>query len=58
MKMVAEYLEKALSFEQLAQKEADLKLKTNLLNQAAAYRKLASERALQGKLLPVQRSRS
>ena len=56
MKMVAEYLEKALGFEQLAQNEPDPKLKTDLLNQAAAYRKLASERALQGKLLPVQRS--
>ena len=47
MKMVAEYLEKALSFEQLAAVEKDPKLKADLQRQAAAYRKLASERAAQ-----------
>lgn len=50
MKMVAEYLEKALNFEQMAANEADSNLKTNLLKQAAAYRKLAAERALKAPL--------
>jgi hypothetical protein len=42
--MIAEYLEHALKFEQLAALEAESKLKADLLNQAAAYRKLATER--------------
>lgn len=49
MKMVAEYLEKALNFELMAGNEADPNLKTNLLKQAAAYRKLAAERALKSR---------
>ena len=53
MKMVAEYLEKALNFELLAAGEADPTLKANLLNQAAAYRKLAAERALKEPLSPM-----
>jgi hypothetical protein len=57
MKMVADYLEKAISFEQMAEKETDAKLKENLLNQAAAYRKLASERVLKAKLVPLHRSK-
>jgi hypothetical protein len=50
MKMVAEYLEKALNFEQLAAAETDMALKANLLKQAAAYRKLAADRALKAPL--------
>jgi hypothetical protein len=46
MKMVAEYLEKAINFEQMAVAEKDPKLKADLLEQANAYRKLAAEHAL------------
>ena len=52
MKMVAEYLEKALDFEQLAA-ENDPKLKADLTKQAEAYRKLAAKRALHDKLTPL-----
>jgi hypothetical protein len=45
VKMIAEYLEHALQFEGMAQGETDLALKEQLLQQAAAYRKLAAERA-------------
>lgn len=44
MKMVAEYLEKALDFERLAKDETDSELKESLFAQAQAYRKLAEER--------------
>jgi hypothetical protein len=47
MKMLAEYLEKALNFERMAAQEKDGALKANLEKQAAAYRKLAAERAKQ-----------
>ena len=50
MKMLAEYLEKALTFERLAADEKDAALKANLEKQAAAYRKLAAERAKKYKL--------
>jgi len=53
MKMVAEYLEKALQFEQMADREKDAKLKADLLAQAQAYRKLAAERALRDPLKPL-----
>jgi hypothetical protein len=43
--MIAEYLEHALQFERLAAVETDPKLRANLGKQAAAYRKLADERA-------------
>ena len=46
MKMVAEYLEKALHFEQMAEFEKNAELKVRLLGQAKAYRKLAADRAL------------
>jgi hypothetical protein len=46
MKMVAEYLEKAIHFEQMAERESDAELKDRLLDQARAYRKLAADRAL------------
>ena len=53
MKMVAEYLEKALDFEQLAAAETVTKLKADLTKQAEAYRKLAAKRALHDKLKPL-----
>ena len=43
--MIAEYLEHAIRFEQLAEAETNPKFKEELLSQAAAYRKLAKERA-------------
>ena len=42
--MIAEYLEHALHFERLAVLEDNPKLKADLQRQAAAYRKLATER--------------
>jgi hypothetical protein len=54
MKMVAEYLEKALDFERMAAAENDPKLKANLMAQAKAYRKLAADRALREPLTPPQ----
>ena len=45
VKLVAEYLADALKFEQLAAQEKDEDLKLSLLQQAAAYRKLAEKRA-------------
>ena len=44
MKMLAEYLEKAITFEQMAAQEKNA-VKASLEKQAAAYRKLAAERA-------------
>ena len=45
MKMLAEYLEKAITFEQLAAQEKDDVLRACLEKQAVAYRKLAAGRA-------------
>jgi hypothetical protein len=45
MKMLAEYLEHAIKFEQMAAQERDAKLKEHFETQAAAYRKLAEKRA-------------
>ena len=47
MKMLAEYLEKAISFERMASQEDDPKLRADLEKQALAYRQLATERAQQ-----------
>ena len=47
MKMLAEYLEKAISFERMAAAETNPKLKADLERLAASYRKLAGERAKQ-----------
>ena len=60
MKMVAEYLEKAIHFEQMAAMEKSSQAKAALLAQAAAYRKLAAERALKEPLtlVPSGQSRS
>jgi hypothetical protein len=45
MKMLAEYLEKAIHFETMAAQEKDPTLKAELEKQARAYRKLAERRA-------------
>jgi hypothetical protein len=45
MKMLAEYLEMAMKFEQMAADENDLRLKAEFEKQAASYRKLAVKRA-------------
>jgi len=42
--MIAEYLEHAIQFERFASLEENPKLKSDLQQQAAAYRKLATER--------------
>jgi hypothetical protein len=43
--MLAEYLDTAIKFEQMAASEKDPKLKADFERQAAAYRKLAERRA-------------
>ena len=45
MKLVAEYVAEALKFEQLAATEKNPEFRAQLEKQAAAYRKLAAERA-------------
>ncbi len=45
MKMLAEYLESAITFEKMAAEEKDAKLKAHFEKQGAAYRKLAEKRA-------------
>jgi hypothetical protein len=45
VKLLTEYLDRAISLERLAASEQDSEFKTQLLNQAAAYRKLAARRA-------------
>jgi hypothetical protein len=45
MKMLSEYIEHALSFERMAEDESDPTLRAQFQNQAAAYRKLAADRA-------------
>jgi hypothetical protein len=52
MKLLTEYLERAINLERLAASEQDSKFKTELLNQAAAYRKMAARRAQQSGLPP------
>jgi hypothetical protein len=52
MKLLAEYLERAVNLERLAADEQDSRFKAELLNQAAAYRKLAAKRAEQYGLPP------
>ena len=53
MKMVFEYLDKALDFKRLAAAETNPELKASLMKQAEAYRKLAADRALREKLTPL-----
>ena len=45
MKLLTEYLDRAISLERMAEDEPDSTFKTQLLDQAAAYRKLAAKRA-------------
>jgi hypothetical protein len=45
VKMIAEYLEHAFQFERMTANEKNAELEAQLQNQAAAYRKLAAERA-------------
>jgi hypothetical protein len=45
MKLLTEYLERAINLESLAADEADSGFKSQLLDQAEAYRKLAAKRA-------------
>jgi hypothetical protein len=45
MKLVTEHLADAANFERWAEAESDPGLKKQLLEQAAAYRKLAQDRA-------------
>jgi hypothetical protein len=45
MKLLTEYLDRAINLERLAADEPDSKFKAELLNQAAAYRTLAARRA-------------
>jgi hypothetical protein len=45
MKLLTEYLERAVSLERMAAAEQDSAFKTQLLSQAEAYRKLAAKRA-------------
>jgi hypothetical protein len=45
MKLLTEYLDRAVHFEKLAAAETDPKLKEDLQNQAKAYRQLAAKRA-------------
>lgn len=52
MKLLTEYLEHALTFERLAAEESNLVLRESFEMQAAAYRKLASERAARYGLPP------
>ena len=47
MKMVAEYLDHALQFEKMAAEETNSELRASFEKQAAAYRKLAGNRAKQ-----------
>jgi hypothetical protein len=52
VKLLTEYLDRAINLERLAASEQDSEFKTQLLNQAAAYRKLAARRAEQYGLPP------
>jgi hypothetical protein len=52
MKLLTEYLERAVNLEAMAANEPDSTFKTQLLEQAAAYRKLAAKRAKEYNLPP------
>jgi hypothetical protein len=52
MKLLTEYLERAVNLERLAAGEQDSEFKAELLNQAESYRKLAAKRAEQYGLPP------
>ena len=56
MKMLAEYLDMAIKFEQMASHENDPKLKAEFEKQAATYRKLAEKSAKEyGLEMPSER---
>ena len=55
MKLLAEYIERALQLEALAEGETDPKFKDDLLKQAESYRSLAAKRAAQYGLPPPSR---
>jgi len=57
VKLLTEYIERALQFEELAEKESDPDFKAKLLEQAEAYRKLAEKRAEQYGLPPPSKPR-
>jgi|EndMetStandDraft_4_1072995.scaffolds.fasta_scaffold1173000_1 hypothetical protein len=52
MKLLTEYLDRAVALERLAAGEPDSTFKTQLLEQATAYRKLAAKRAKEFGLPP------
>jgi hypothetical protein len=52
MKLLTEYLDRAITLERLAASEQDSQFKTELLKQAASYRKIAAKRAKQYGLPP------
>lgn len=52
VKLLTEYLERAVQLEQMASGEPDSTFKAQLLQQATAYRKLAAKRAKDYGLLP------
>jgi hypothetical protein len=56
VKVIEEYLENALAFEQLAAVEIDPTLKDDFEKQAGAFRKLAAERAKRLSLGPPENS--
>jgi hypothetical protein len=59
MKLIAEFLEKALQFEQMAHEATDPAFKASLVKQAGAYRTLAEERAVSLKVkLPPRDAQS
>jgi hypothetical protein len=45
MKLLTEYLDRAVNLERLAEGEQDEKFRAELLKQAAAYRRMAAKRA-------------
>jgi hypothetical protein len=58
VKLLTEYLERAVQLENLAAGETDLQFQGQLLKQAAGYRKLAAKRAREGSRLQVHLKQS
>jgi hypothetical protein len=52
MKLLTEYLERAVNLERLAEGEQDERFRTELLTQARAYRNMAAKRAKEYGLPP------
>jgi hypothetical protein len=52
IRLVTEYIDRAVNLERLAAGEQDAKFKAELLHQAASYRKMAANRAVQCGLPP------